>query len=112
MGSVDTDDPTNGFVDVVLSVQFYFRNVPNGIESVISDQSIAAFLRLEPSFFGVRTSDVFSPWDNVDFLGALDFLSIWIPMGHVVAVKIWSLRPKSPILLSQLSLRSLECQRG
>ena len=34
--SVDSDDPTSGFVDVVLPVQSYFRNVPNGIESIRS----------------------------------------------------------------------------
>ena len=41
------------------------------MESVSSDYSIAAFLRLEPTFIGVGTSDVYSPWDSVDFFGAL-----------------------------------------
>ena len=37
--------------------------------SVISDQSFASFLRLEPTLVGVGTSDVYSLWDNVDFFG-------------------------------------------
>ena len=68
-GSVDSDNPTSSFVDVVLPVQSYFKNVTNGMESVSSDDSIAAFLRLEPTFVGVGTSDVYSPWNSVDFFG-------------------------------------------
>ena len=73
-GSVDSDNPTSGFVDVVLPVQSYFKNVTNGMESVSSDDSIAAFLRLEPTFVGVVTSDVYSPWDSVDFFGRTGIL--------------------------------------
>ena len=73
-GSVDSDNPTSGFVDVVLPVQSYFQNVTNCMESVSSYDSIAAFLRLEPSFVGVETSDVYSPWDNVDFFGRAGIL--------------------------------------
>ena len=39
------------------------------MDSVGSYDSIAAFLRLEPTFVGVGTSDVYSPWDSVDFFG-------------------------------------------
>ena len=53
----------------MLPVQSYFQSVTNGMESVSSDDSIAAFLRLEPTFVGVGTSDVYSPRDNVDFFG-------------------------------------------
>ena len=67
-GSVDSENPTSGFVDGVLPVQSYFQNVTNGMESVSSDNSIAAFLRLEPTFVGVGTSDVNIPWDGVDFV--------------------------------------------
>ena len=45
----------------------HFRNVHNGIESVNSDQSVAAFLRLEPTFVGVGTSDVYNPRESVYF---------------------------------------------
>ena len=58
IGSVDSDDPTSGFVDVLLPVQCYFHNVPNRIESVITDQSIAAFQQLEPTFVGIGKTDV------------------------------------------------------
>ena len=51
-GSVNSDDPTSGLVGVKFPVQSYFRNVPNSIESVSSDQSVAVFLRHEPSFVG------------------------------------------------------------
>ena len=73
-GSLDSDGPPSGFVDVVLPVQSYFRNVPNSIESVNSDQSVAVFLRLEPTFVGVGTSDVYSLWDSVDFFGRVGIL--------------------------------------
>ena len=65
---MDSENPTSGFVDGVLPVQSYFQNVTNGMESVSSDNSIAAFLRLEPTFVGVGTSDVNIPWDGVDFV--------------------------------------------
>ena len=80
-GSVDSDDPTSGFVDVVLPVQFYFQNVPYSVEAVSSDQSVAAFLRLEPTFVGVGTSDVYSPWDSVDFFGRAEILERMDPDG-------------------------------
>ena len=73
-GSVDSDNPTSGFVDVVLPVQSYFHNVTNGMDSVSSDDSIAAFLRLEPTFVGIGTSDVYSPWDSVDSFGRVRIL--------------------------------------
>ena len=73
-GSVDSNNPTSGFVDVVLPVQSYFHNVTNGMDSVSSDDSIAAFLRLEPIFVGIETSDVYSPWDSVDFFGRVGIL--------------------------------------
>ena len=73
-GSVDSDNPTSGFVDVVLPVQTYFHNVTNGMDSVSSDDSIAAFLRLEPTFVGIGNSDVYSPWDSVDFFGRVGIL--------------------------------------
>ena len=44
------------------------------MESVSSDDSIAAFLRLEPTFVGVGTSDVYSLWDSVDFFGRAGIL--------------------------------------
>ena len=44
------------------------------MDSVSSDDSIAAFLRLEPTFVGVGTSDVYSPWDSVDFFGRAGIL--------------------------------------
>ena len=80
-GSVDSDDPTSGFVDVVLPVQSFFQNVPHSVEVVSSDQSVAAFLQLEPTFVGVGTSD--SPWDSADFFGRAE-----IPIEHAIAVKI------------------------
>ena len=73
-GSVDSDNPTSGFVDVVLPVQSYFHNVTNGFNSVSSDDSISAFLRLEPTFVVVGTSDVYSPWDSADFFGRVEIL--------------------------------------
>ena len=79
--SVDSDDPTSGFVDVVLPAQSYFRYVPNSIESVNSDQSVAAFLRLEPTFVGVGTSEVYSPWDSVRFFGRAGILEQLGPNG-------------------------------
>ena len=44
------------------------------MNSVSSDDSIAAFLRLEPTFVGIGTSDVYSPWDSVDFFGRVGIL--------------------------------------
>ena len=81
IGSLDSDDPTSSFVDVVLPVQSYFRNVPNGIESVNSDQSVAAFLRLEHTFVGVGTSDVYSPWESVNFFDRASVLEQLDPNG-------------------------------
>ena len=80
-GSVDSDDPTSGFVDVVLPGQSYFQNVPYSVEAVTFDQSVAAFLRLEPTFVGVGTSDIYSPWDSVDFFGRAEILERLDPDG-------------------------------
>ena len=80
-GSVDSDDPTSGFVDVVLPVQSYFQNVPYSVEAVSSDQSVAAFLQLEPTFVGNGTSDIYSPWDSVDFFGPAEILERLDPDG-------------------------------
>ena len=80
-GSVDSDDPTSGFVDVVLPVQSYFQNVPYSVEVVSSDQSVAAFLQLELTFVGVGTSDIYSPWDSADFFGRGEILERLDPNG-------------------------------
>ena len=73
-GSVDSEDPTSSLVDVILPIQSYFRKVPHGIGAMTSDKSIGAFLQLEPNFGGSGLSDVYCPWESVDFFGRAKFL--------------------------------------
>ena len=73
-GSVDSDNPTNSLIDVILPVQAYFSNVSYGIEAVTTDQSVSAFLRLEPDFSGVGLSDTYCLWDSVDSFGCSKIL--------------------------------------
>ena len=68
-------------MDVVLPVRSYFQNVPHSIESVTTDQSIAAFLQLEPTFGGIGTSDVYNPWDRVDLFGRARIFEQLDPAG-------------------------------
>ena len=65
----------------MLPVQSFFRIVPNGRESFLTDQSIAALLRLEPTFVGIGTSCVYSSWNDVDFFGLAGFLEQLDPSG-------------------------------
>ena len=39
-----------------------------------NDKSIAAFLQLEPNFGGRGLSDLYCPWESVDFCGRAKFL--------------------------------------
>ena len=73
-GSVDSEDPTSRLVDVILPVESYFRNIPHGVEAMTSDQSIAAFLQLKPNFDGSGLSDVYCPWESVDYFRRAKFL--------------------------------------
>ena len=80
-GSVNTEDPTCSQVDVILPVQSYFRNVPRGVETVTSEQSIAKFLLLEPDFGTQGLSDVYCPWLSVDYFGRTKLLEQLDPKG-------------------------------
>ena len=51
-GSITSVDPASCLVDVILPVQWYFSNVPHAIETLTADQSVSAFLRLEPELEG------------------------------------------------------------
>ena len=82
LGSVDSDDPTNSLLDVSLPVKSYYSNVPYGIEAVTTDQSVSAFLRLEPDFGGVGLSDTYCPWDSVDFFGRSEILEQLISISN------------------------------
>ena len=66
---------------MVLPVQSFFQNVPYSVEVVSSDQSVAAFLQLEPTFVGVGTSGIYSPWDSADFFGRAEILKRLDPNG-------------------------------
>ena len=72
--SVDSEDLTSRHVDVIRPAQSYFRNIPHSVEAMTSDKSIAAFLQLEPNFGGSGLSDVYCPWESVDFFGRAKFL--------------------------------------
>ena len=58
IGSVNTEDPTCSQVDVILRVQSYFLNVPRGVETVTSEQSISKFLLVKTDFGTQGLSDV------------------------------------------------------
>ena len=68
-GSVNSDDPTSSHIDAVLPVQSYFHNVLFGVEAVTTDQSVSSFLWLEPTFGNSGLSDIYCPWQSVDFFG-------------------------------------------
>ena len=80
-GSVNTEDPTCSQVDVILPVQSYFRNVPRGVETVTSEQSISKFLLLDPDFGRQGLSDVYCPWLSVDYFGRTKLLEQLDPKG-------------------------------
>ena len=96
-GSVNTEDPTCSQVDVILPVQSYFRNVPRGVETVTSEQSISKFLLLEPDFGTQGLSDVYCPWLSVDYFGRTNFWSSWTIKVHFNPRHQWILSLNQPV---------------
>ena len=103
-GSIDSEDPASSLIDVILPVQSYLCNVPHAVEATTSDQSVAAFLRLEPEFGSRGLSDAYCPWPDVDFFGCkriMDLLNSLSTEGqlqvNVVAPAATSSKPSSPV---------------
>ena len=102
-GSVNTEDPTCSQVDVILPVQSYFRNVPRGVETVTSEQSISKFLLLEPDFRTQGLSDVYCPWLSVDYFGRTKLLEQLDPKG--------SFQPAPPLDLESESFSGSKAKK-
>ena len=103
-GSIDSEDPASSLIDVILPVQSCFCNVPHAVEATTSDQSVAAFLRLEPEFGSRGLSDAYFPWPDVDFFGSkriMDLLNSLSTEGqlqvNVVAPAATSSKSSSPV---------------
>ena len=56
-----TDDPTSMMFDIVAPIQSYLKNVVRGIDTLVSDGSIACFLNLEMTFGSTGLSSTYCP---------------------------------------------------
>ena len=65
-GSNKTDEPTSVMFDIVAPIQSYLRNVAGGLDTLVSEGSIARFLALEKTFGGTGLSSTYCPWDEID----------------------------------------------
>ena len=68
-GSVRTDEPACTMFDVVAPIQSHYGNVVRGLDSLVSESSIARLLNLELTFGTTGLSDTYSPWENIDYIG-------------------------------------------
>ena len=65
-GSNKTDEPTSVMFDIVAPIQSYLSNVARGLDTLVSEGSIARFLDLEKTFGGTGHSSTYCPWDEMD----------------------------------------------
>ena len=68
-GSVRTDDPNSPMFDVVAPIQSYFGDVARGLDTLISDASIARLLNLESTVGTTGLSNTYSPREGLDYFG-------------------------------------------
>ena len=61
-----TDEPTSVMFDIVAPYQFYLNNVARGLDTLVSEGSIARFLALEKTFGGTGLSSTYCPSDEMD----------------------------------------------
>ena len=72
--SVRTDDPSSKLTDIILPVQFYFKSVPRGVETLSADTSVSKFLSLETTFGDSAFRDSYDPWLSIDLFGRAGIL--------------------------------------
>ena len=83
-GPVRTDDPKSKLVDTILPVQSFFMNVGRSIDALTTASSVTDFLAFEPTFGGTAFTDIYSPWDGLNFF---DRASIFATFRPVVVKK-------------------------
>ena len=66
LGCNKTDEPTSVMFDIVAPIQSYLSNVARGLDTLVSEGSIARFLALEKTFGGTGLSSTYCPWDEMD----------------------------------------------
>ena len=54
---------------VVAPIQSYYGSVVRGLDSLVSESSIARLLNLELTFGTTGLSDTYSPWEDIDYFG-------------------------------------------
>ena len=65
-GSSRTDEPTSVMFDIVAPIQSYFGNVARGLDTLVTDGSVARFLALEKNFGSAGLSSTYCLWDEVN----------------------------------------------